>query len=70
LLIGALYFFWDIASAQEQEARITLFEDMSGEIVNGSKHVGFLWNLSEPGVEELLFEDGKILFSNGTVLLS
>jgi hypothetical protein len=43
---------------------------MSGEIVNESKHVGFSWNLTEPGVEELIFEDDKILFSNGTVLLS
>ena len=27
--------------AQEQEATIRLFEDYSGEIVNGTKHFGF-----------------------------
>jgi hypothetical protein len=71
LLVGALWFFWDVdASAQEKKAGITLFEDYSGEIVNGSKHVGFTYNLTEPGVDKLLFEGGKILFSNGTILLS
>lgn len=34
--------------AQEQEATIGLFEDYSGEIVNGCKDVGFTWNLTEP----------------------
>lgn len=55
---------------EEQQTEIRLFEDYSGEIVNGSKHVGFTYNLTEPGVDQLLWEDGKILFSNKTVLLS
>jgi hypothetical protein len=54
---------------EEEEARITLFEDFSGEIVNDTKHFGFQWIPSE-GNETLIFEGGKILFSNGTVLLS
>ncbi len=41
--------------AQEQEATIGLFEDYSGEIVNGGKDVGFTWNLTEPRVANLIF---------------
>jgi hypothetical protein len=52
-----------------QEVEFRLFEDFSGEIVNGSKHFGFTWAPSE-GNETLVFDQGKILFSNGTVLLS
>jgi hypothetical protein len=65
-----LYIYWKYAPIvlAQEEARITLFEDYSGEIVNASKHVGFIWNLSEPGVDELIFEDG-IRFPNGTLLL-
>ena len=36
-LIAKVVTIW----AQEQEATVGLFEDYSGEIVNGSKHVGF-----------------------------
>ena len=50
--------------AQEQEATIRLFEDYSGEIVNGSKHVGFTWNLTEPRVTDLIFQNGSIYFEN------
>jgi hypothetical protein len=46
--------------AQEQEATIRLFEDYSGEIVNRSKHVGFIWNLTEPRVTDLIFQNGSI----------
>ncbi|HYZ60631.1 MAG TPA: hypothetical protein VE544_13315 [Nitrososphaeraceae archaeon] len=49
--------------AQEQEATIRLFEDYSGEIVNGTKHFGFTWSPSEAN-ETLIFEGGKILFGN------
>jgi hypothetical protein len=50
--------------AQEQEATIGLFEDYSGEIVNGSKHVGFTWNLTEPRVTDLIFQNGSMYFEN------
>jgi hypothetical protein len=50
--------------AQEQEAAIRLFDDYSGEIVNGSKHVGFTWNLTEPRVTDLIFQNGSICFEN------
>jgi hypothetical protein len=70
-LIAAVYFLCDdTVSAEDNGARIILFEDNSGEIVNGSKHVGFNYNITEAGVDKLLFEGGKILFNNGTVLLS
>jgi hypothetical protein len=52
-----------------EEDHIRLFEDFSGKIVNGSKHFGFTWTPSEGNNETLVFENGKILFSNGTVLL-
>ncbi len=55
--------------AQEQEATIRLFEDYSGEIVNGSKHVSFIWNLTESRVTDLIFQNGSIYFENGTILL-
>jgi hypothetical protein len=48
---------------------ITLFEDFSGEIVNSTKHFGFQWSPSPGNNEMLVFEGGKILFSNGTALL-
>jgi hypothetical protein len=43
-------------------------EDGSGEIINGTKDVGFQWRVDDN--QTLVFEEGKILFSNGTVLLS
>ncbi len=52
--------------AQEQEATIGLFEDYSGEIVNGCKDVGFTWNLTESRVANLIFQNGSIYFKNGT----
>jgi hypothetical protein len=55
--------------AQEQEATIRLFEDYSGEIVNRSKHVGFIWNLTELRVTDLIFQNGSIYLENGTILL-
>ena len=55
---------------KEEEAKITPFEDFSSEIINGTKYFGFQWSPSEEGNETLVFENGKILFSNGTVLLS
>jgi hypothetical protein len=68
-----VYLYWTYApivlAQQEEETKITLFEDYSGEIVNGSKHVGFVFNLTEPGINELLWEDNKILFPNGTTLI-
>jgi hypothetical protein len=59
-----------LASSEEEEekARITLFEDGSGEIVNGTKDVGFVYNITSGG--PLVFENDKILFQNGTILLS
>ena len=49
------------ALAQE-EAQIRLFEDFSGEIVNGTKHFGFTWIPSE-GNETLLFEGGRFFLA-------
>jgi hypothetical protein len=74
-LKGGDFSFSFLAYAEESEeeataTRITLVEDMSDEIINGSKHVGFTYNLTEPGVDKLLFEVSKILFENGTILLS
>lgn len=69
-----LYFIWGYASAQSPSddegtsAKIKLFEDFSGEIVNGTKHFSFKWSPS--GNEALIFENGKIYFSNMTLLLS
>jgi hypothetical protein len=50
--------------AQEQEATIGLFEDYSGEIVDGSKHVGFTWKPTEPRVADLIFQNGSIYENN------
>jgi hypothetical protein len=65
-----LYIYWKYAPIvlAQEEARITLFEGGSGEIVNGTKDVGFTYNVISEG--PLVFEGGKILFENGTVLLS
>jgi hypothetical protein len=56
--------------AQEQEATVGLFEDYSGEIVNGSKHVGFTRNLTEPRVADLIFQNGSMYFENGTAFFA
>jgi hypothetical protein len=68
-LVWVYWTYAPIVLASEEGTGITLFEDFSGEIVNGTKHFGFQWSPSE-GNETLLFDEGKILFSNGTVLLS
>ena len=65
-----LYIYWKYAPIvlAQEEARITLFEGGLDEIVNGTKDVGFTYNVISEG--PLVFEGGKILFENGTVLLS
>ena len=72
-LVWVYWTYLPVVLAQEEEpadVQITFFEDFSGEIINGTKHFGFQWSPSEEGNETLVFENGKILFSNGTVLLS
>lgn len=66
-----LYIYWKYAPIvlAQEEARITLFEGGLDEIVNGTKHFGFTWSPSE-GNETLIFDEGKIMFSNRTVILS
>ncbi len=70
LLIGALYFFSDIAASAEDhhETGIVLYEDNTGSITNSSKRITFNW--TQTSGDPIVFESDKILFSNGTILLS
>jgi hypothetical protein len=53
---------------EDDDEGITLFEGFTGTIVNGSKRVTFNW--TQTSGEPIVFESDKILFSNGTILLS
>jgi hypothetical protein len=69
LLIGAWYFL-SYGYAQEQEAEVTFFEDMTGTIRNGTIWIKFNYTFTEPPQEEIDYTQEGIKFkNNGTVIL-
>ncbi len=57
-----------IMRSKKEEEEITLFEGNTGFVSNSSKRITFNW--TQTFGEPIVFELDKILFSNGTVLLS